>query len=231
MKKIDLTGKRFGKLVCLKVCEESIQRTWICKCDCGNISKYPTFEINSGKILHCRSVWHTNIIQKGDVFGYLTVIDISQNYSSKRQKYVCSCICGNLREVYARYLQRGSVTHCGCKRDLSKLGKPKGIAGFNKVLSNYKGNARSRNLPFLLTENECKKLFLSNCHYCGEPPSLLAKTRKKDFYYNGIDRMNSELGYTNDNCVSCCKECNYLKSKIPYKDFINKIIKIYQHVA
>lgn len=36
-KGIDLAGQRFGKLTVIKLLEDAKERTWECKCDCGNI--------------------------------------------------------------------------------------------------------------------------------------------------------------------------------------------------
>ncbi len=48
---IDLTGKRFGKLVDLKKSEKetaSYGCNWLCKCDCGNETLASTSALNSG---------------------------------------------------------------------------------------------------------------------------------------------------------------------------------------
>ena len=50
------------------------------------------------------------------------------------------------------------------------------------------------------------------------------------FIYNGIDRKNNGKGYTEDNIVSCCKQCNFAKRNMSYKEFkfwINKLVKFY----
>lgn len=31
------------------------------------------------------------------------------------------------------------------------------------------------------------------------------------YTYNGVDRLDSSMGYTPDNCVPCCWECNNMK--------------------
>ena len=41
-----------------------------------------------------------------------------------------------------------------------------------------------------------------------------------DFNYNGIDRKDSNLGYTNENCVPCCKVCNNGKRDLPYSEWL-----------
>ena len=42
----------------------------------------------------------------------------------------------------------------------------------------------------------------------------------------GIDRVDNTLGYTSNNVVSCCTECNFMKRTMNYQTFINKCIKI-----
>ena len=32
-------------------------------------------------------------------------------------------------------------------------------------------------------------------------------------HINGIDRKDNTIGYSFDNCVSCCGDCNYSKGK------------------
>lgn len=47
-------------------------------------------------------------------------------------------------------------------------------------------------------------------------------------FLNGIDRVNNDLGYINNNVVSCCKTCNLAKSSltlIEFKNWINNLIK------
>ena len=41
MKRLDLTNKRFGKIVCIKPLEKNNhgEIVWLCKCDCGNYCK------------------------------------------------------------------------------------------------------------------------------------------------------------------------------------------------
>lgn len=54
-KKLNLTGKRFGKLVALKLDDNpNNKRTkWICICDCGNSSVVLTHQLLSGKTQSC----------------------------------------------------------------------------------------------------------------------------------------------------------------------------------
>ena len=41
-------------------------------------------------------------------------------------------------------------------------------------------------------------------------------------------RMDSKLDYTLDNCVPCCKTCNYLKKDLTFEEFKSHTNKIYE---
>ncbi len=53
---------------------------------------------------------------------------------------------------------------------------------------------------------------------------------KYNFIYNGIDRIDSSKGYIQGNVVTCCRTCNVAKMDMDYKEFINHITKIYNHI-
>ena len=82
----------------------------------------------------------------------------------------------------------------------------------------YCKKAESRNLKFELTKEEFDNIRKKICYICGKKPSI--------FHRNGIDRIDSALGYTVDNCNACCGDCNFMKSNFDYDDFFEKIIKI-----
>lgn len=84
----------------------------------------------------------------------------------------------------------------------------------------YKRNAERRNLPFELSRKEFDKHYNKSCHYCGETVN-----------YIGLDRKDSAKGYTINNIVDCCTECNLIKRKTPYDEFIQKITQIYFYLS
>lgn len=43
------------------------------------------------------------------------------------------------------------------------------------------------------------------------------------YVYGGIDRVDSSKGYTVDNCVSCCRECNVSKGTMSLEAFLRKL--------
>jgi hypothetical protein len=46
---------------------------------------------------------------------------------------------------------------------------------------------------------------------------------------NGIDRLDSDIDYTIENCKACCGHCNKMKRDYSYEDFIRKCIQIKSH--
>lgn len=80
-------------------------------------------------------------------------------------------------------------------------------------LATYKERAHDRNRKFKLTFDKFKSLVTSDCFYCGRPHNRGSKHQynEKTFRLNGIDRIDNEKGYTEDNVVSACTYCNFSK--------------------
>ena len=100
---------------------------------------------------------------------------------------------------------------------------------FNNLFSHYKAQAKFRKREFFLTKKQFRKLIKGNCSYCGNSPFAIwqYKYRSSNVVYNGIDRVDSNKGYTVDNCVSCCQHCNYMKRSFTLDEFINHVKKVY----
>jgi len=80
--------------------------------------------------------------------------------------------------------------------------------------SNYIRCAGHKNLDFEISQEEFNKIVKEPCHYCN-----IIQERG----FNGIDRLGSNIGYVMDNCVSCCKTCNYMKCSLSADVFIKRI--------
>jgi len=105
---------------------------------------------------------------------------------------------------------------------------PKGSSGAKSLFAIYKSNAKRGEKNFDLTLEQFKEITSSNCYYCNAVPSqiigLAEISRWGDYVYNGIDRKDNLIGYTNDNCVPCCNICNWAKSNRTFEEF-KKYIK------
>jgi hypothetical protein len=53
----------------------------------------------------------------------------------------------------------------------------------------------------------------------------------QDFYsvFHGLDRVDSKCGYSPDNLVTCCFDCNRMKSDFTLEFFIEHIERIFKH--
>lgn len=87
-------------------------------------------------------------------------------------------------------------------------------------ISNYKASAKARGLTLELSEEHMCSLFHQSCFYCGQSTVAL----------NGIDRVDSSIGYVVNNVVPCCTECNYGKSDRSQSEFENWIRRVYIHI-
>lgn len=186
----------------------------------------------------------------GQKFGRLLVQQRAERpleYKDTSAWWECLCDCGKTVRVRARALKCGDTQSCGCFR-LARLREamigpkperwlPKGEAGFRLVLQSYKNNARKRDIAWDIADEHFRVLTKGYCFYCGAPPMQVSCRYKKDidpelqanvkYRYNGVDRVQNELGYKVDNCVSCCGACNVAKGTMSQEEFLNWVRCVY----
>ena len=117
---IDLTGKRFGRLVVIGASDNKSNNgrmLWNCKCDCGNSVQVITGNLTKvSPQKSCGCSRRKNII--GVRFGRLTVIKQTKERTPNRSViWICSCDCGNLTRVSHNELVHTGTKSCGCLRD------------------------------------------------------------------------------------------------------------------
>jgi hypothetical protein len=164
-------------------------------------------------------------------FHSLVVVKATNRRENGYVIWVARCDCGNLIERPSYRFLRGLKT-CGC----GPVGRPRiknNGAHVNALFAHAKLSAQSRNIPWSLTTDVARHLFESDCHYCGISPSerYTHSNLSGTYKANGIDRKDSKLGYTVDNCVSCCWTCNRAKASMTYDSFITWIKLAYKHIT
>lgn len=91
-----------------------------------------------------------------------------------------------------------------------------------------------KKLEFTLSLDEYIILSNSKCYYCGNQGNTKLTRHKdcnkEDIFGCGIDRINSNLGYIKENCVSCCWDCNEMKKARNKESFLLKIKNIYENL-
>ena len=113
-----------------------------------------------------------------------------------------------------------------CKRR-SPLGQPYLKRLFTELRANA---AKYRGLECTLTYEDFKALAIKNCFYCNARPKVKARNVRGHMPLptNGIDRIDSALGYNLKNCVSCCGKCNMAKGSMRLDEFFKFIGGIYE---
>lgn len=177
----------------------------------------------------------------GKRFGRLTILYLIPTEDGRFPKgkgrgVLAVCDCGNfvLKPRSCVVAKRGSKS-CGClQRDsldyfVKSIKKPNGESSFNEVFGAYKYTAKKRGLPFEIDKATFKEIIMGDCTYCGCPPSNTRNRSKThgSLLYNGIDRVDNNLGYVNGNVTPCCHRCNTMKSEMSVLEFLAHLRNIY----
>jgi hypothetical protein len=153
----------------------------------------------------------------GKKFNLLTVMafvgTVKQGNNSV-SFYKCICDCGKTKSVKGTHLTRGDTKSCGC---LQHKRKTNDNAKSNAIFLSYRNHAKRRNLQWSLSFPFFDGLIRMRCSYCGDPP----------IRFNGVDRINNDVGYLVENSIPCCKICNRMKSDQTLDCFLNKVEAIY----
>ena len=169
----------------------------------------------------------------GQCFGRLLVTKRDGTYLKNRLAvWRCKCDCGNVTFVRGASLRKGTTKSCGClskEMTSARMKLPDGESSFNTLYGSYQRNAEKRGHNFDISKSLFRQLVVQPCYYCGELPSNVCKSNKNTkgvFVYNGLDRIQNEIGYIPDNVVPCCSRCNYVKATLSVSEFIDHCKKI-----
>lgn len=179
-----------------------------------------------------KKILHNGINFIGEKFGKLTLISFDKIVKGNAY-YICKCECGKEKSIRYNSFYKGNTKSCGCfAKEVSSIKNslPKGERAFNNTYYMYKYEAKSRNLVFEIDKDLFKKLTSSDCFYCGRKPSSYIKIQNKKagyYFYNGLDRVNNNVGYIKENVVTCCNWCNKMKIHHSLEDFKKQIMLIY----
>ena len=240
---VDKTGERFGKLVVVRLLGMKPRSSggnltnWLCRCDCGTDFEVDTAHLQRRANVGCGCGRRTNFKDRtGERYGRLVVIKLagtkiygSGSNETKQFTWLCQCDCGGQIVVASPNLHKDRTRGCGCGRTGPRSGTYRlqgrmtpGLAARKSVFRQYRISARRKGRECTLTDAEMESLATSDCHYCGCPPGIIRRPSPSggEFAFNGIDRMDSALGYVTGNVVTCCITCNRAKHAMPYAEFV-----------
>jgi hypothetical protein len=184
----------------------------------------------------------------GQKFGRLTVIafeGIKNFWKDRRESYwKVKCDCG--KEKILRISNLRHTQSCGCllnefrknilpRQTSIRNSKPHGESAKHCCYKNYVYRSQKKNIEFEFTKKEFLELTQKNCYYCGRKPRTTIKTkvgtrtRNGSFTYNGLDRIDSNKGYSKQNTITCCEICNKAKRDMSQDDFLEWIHDLIQY--
>lgn len=203
--------------------------------ECVKCKKQRIVTQTFAKVVTCTDCKKENYIQNylGKTIGSLKILSYAYLKDDVRHFYNTECIkCGH-KKITSLAAIKNSIKGC---RKCNKAGKtPKIESQISHYKKAYITGAKKRKINFDLSEDEFKTLIFSNCYYCGDSPKerLSSKLRtipEFSFKTNGIDRKDSQKGYTVDNTVSCCEMCNRMKMAYTQENFLKKIKEIFNNL-
>ena len=176
------------------------------------------------------------INMEGLRFGMLLILDHIEGIY-----WNAICDCGKRKIVNRNNLKNKTISSCGCylKKRLVDIGKIQavknrkkfGYAASKKTYGTRKRGAKTRKIHFDITFEQFLEISSKNCYYCNIEPIQCCKYKSTygDYYYNGMDRVDSNKGYTINNVVACCWNCNKAKSSLAQKEFLILVENIYNN--
>ena len=123
---IDLTGKRFERLVVIKRVENAKDghARWLCQCDCGNTTIVSSNVLKRGHSKSCGCLNKEVASKKAKLnykdltnqrFGKLIAKKYLGSFNNKTAQWLCSCDCGNNNFITTSHnLLSGNTQSCGC---------------------------------------------------------------------------------------------------------------------
>lgn len=164
----------------------------------------------------------------GQTFGRLTALERVENDRNKNTQFRFRCLCGNEVVALSGNVRTGKTKSCGCLQaeNYENHRIEPGKASFNRVINQYKNNARIKNLEWSLSRELIEEVMTGLCFYCGTPPKREESGPNGSFVYNGLDRIDSSRGYIPSNVVPCCWNCNRMKGDMAFGEFLNHVYEI-----
>lgn len=240
-RRIDMTGQRIGKLTVLCPSDKKDTRGqlyWKCQCDCGNETDVIASSLRrEPKTESCGCLSKKHFIDyTGQVFNNIKVIKHLGKDKSKNNIYNFECFCGEIFTSQISDIKTGKIKSCGCKINsvqIERYLQDMYRADAYNVYASYRLSAEEANREFNIDFESFRKLLESECYYCGIKSSnahYKGKIRKNGgngpYMYNGVDRINNDLGYIPENCVTACRHCNISKHTLTQEYFIERAYKI-----
>lgn len=257
-KRLNLIGKSFGMLNVIELDSSKQNRVyWICKCECGNIISVESYRLRNYLKTDCgclKEKLRNKII--GKKAGRLTVVGYSDKTTKKGEHYlICDCECGTKGKLFLKSAlfnkNQYNTVSCGCYlreglhvKDRTKIDRTKHIQEYLYGKLKFRHRKLGFSLDTIISFSEFCTLIEKECYYCGLYKTNLSKdtvskkivnnkiqfepVTNNEYRHNGIDRIDSNMGYVKNNVVTCCKYCNIAKSSMTQEEFYFWVESVYK---
>ena len=203
---------------------------------CGNLKKISIGDFDqyeNRECSHCKNYdkWKSFIGYKNQAYE---VLNFDHKNRENRLFYKVKCLkCGS--ELIMRKDSILGASDKGCIKCKGNNKIPNSNSIKNILFGHYKSMAIYRGLHWDLTKEQFNNLISENCYYCGNTPKEQQSLKRYNktgipVLTNGVDRIDSNKGYSIDNCVPCCTICNRMKLNYSLTDFQQHINQIYNHM-
>lgn len=226
-KRLELEGMVTGCLTAIKKVQSRItpggtlKGYWLVRCTCGKEKEMNVQTFVKHKGISCGS----GCSHRGDAMVTVCCMDCGVKYNIRndslrkniKENNVSRHVCGICKSRRSSDCVRGKPAH-------NRL--PGDVGALNNLFARYKVNAKNRNISFEITKDEFRAITKQDCYLCGKKPSGKWGQRKGSaelYIYNGIDRLDSKIGYVSSNLMPCCSACNYMKSDMELTEFLTHI--------
>jgi hypothetical protein len=223
----DITGEKHNYLVATKFSKRYNKETyWLWKCNCGNTKEIKVGNVRSGDTVSCGCLRKLQ-------FSELEFLQAIKNSSTHREAmkklgYSGKNVANSKRTRYREFFDRltPDISHF-LLQSRSTISKNSG--SIESFYNQYSKKAKERNLEYTLSLEEFTSLVTQKCYYCNNlGTSSVGKYLKNR--YCGIDRKDNNIGYILENCVACCKTCNFMKRTLGHDEFILQCQQITQNM-
>ena len=214
------------------------------KCSCGKEYVFEESYVNrstfSKSCRSCSQIERRNtdgnrVYSVGDIIMNLEILKI---YSGKKISYNVRCLkCNNVYHTGHTTLYKKSkglgldCCHNCFTYDMKSVKKFKMLSE-NISLTQYKKiqrQAEIRGIEFNLTPEYLESIFTGKCHFSGIPLNIgtySIQNGSRDLGNVSLDRIDSNIGYVENNVVWVYKPINIMKHTLSSEDFIELCKKI-----